>query len=163
MSSFRTRPRPAGVDGILKFLFSACGDARGYDPENHQQLPTFRTRPRPAGGKRNFSNSSFSACGTHAGTSSENNWYVADAGPPRSGGPPACCAAAYAPPNRAHGCPDRGRRVVGPRRARRRTDDCPLPKNRVSPSPKKRKDAAEAAPFAGAVLSRRIRRGPLTS
>ena len=41
--------------------FSACEDARGYDPVTSQQLSRFRTRPRPAGESGIFS-SSFSAC-----------------------------------------------------------------------------------------------------
>ena len=49
LTSFRTRPRPAGVSGIFQFLFSACEDARGYGPENHQRITSFRTRPRLAG------------------------------------------------------------------------------------------------------------------
>ena len=47
-----------------------------------------------------FYNSSSPRAGTHAGTSSESIWCVADAGPPRSGGPPIWCATAYAPPHR---------------------------------------------------------------
>ncbi len=133
---------------------------RSREPPATPHLPY---PPASRGREWNFPIPLSPRAGTHAGTSSENNWYVADAGPPRSGGPPACCAAAYAPPNRAHGCPDRGRRVGGLRRARRRTDDCLCLKTAFHPRRKKRKDAAEAAPFAGAVLSRRIRRGPSTS
>ena len=49
IGTLRTRPRPAGVNGIFQFLFSACEDARGYSPEIDQRLTSFRTRPRPAG------------------------------------------------------------------------------------------------------------------
>ena len=47
--------------------FSACEDARGYSPENHQRITRFRTRARPAGVSGIFQ-FLFSACGTHAGT-----------------------------------------------------------------------------------------------
>ena len=47
--SIRTRPRPAGVSGILQFLILRVRDARGYTPAIDQRIPTIRTRPRPAG------------------------------------------------------------------------------------------------------------------
>ena len=34
LTRFRTRPRPAGVSGIFKFLFLRVRDTRGYGPEN---------------------------------------------------------------------------------------------------------------------------------
>ena len=72
ISNIRTRPRPAGVIGILQFLFPACEDARGYTPENHQLMPSLRTRPRPAGvsGILQFL---FSACEDARGYSPENH------------------------------------------------------------------------------------------
>ena len=70
--SFRTRPRPAGVSGILQFLILRVRDARGYTPENHQRIPSFRTRLRPAGVSGIFK-FLFSACEDARGYGPENH------------------------------------------------------------------------------------------
>ena len=72
ISSIRTRPRLAGVSGVLQFLFSACGDARGYGLENYRQISSISTRPRLAGvnGILQFL---FSACEDARGYSPENH------------------------------------------------------------------------------------------
>ena len=49
ISSICTRPRPAGVSGILQFLILRVRDARGYTPVNHRRISSIRTRPRLAG------------------------------------------------------------------------------------------------------------------
>ena len=87
MPSFRTRPRLAGVNGIFQFLILRVRGRTRVQSRDRPATHLLSYPPASRGREWNFPIPLSPRAGTHAGTSSENNWYVADAGPPRSGGP----------------------------------------------------------------------------
>ena len=70
----RTRPRPAGVNGIYRFLILRVRDARGY--VSRDQLETLRLSYPPAsrGREWNLLIPHSPRARTHAGTSAETSW-----------------------------------------------------------------------------------------